>query len=174
MSSVVERSALPLGSAKTSLSEIHEISPLTTFGRDDNDGLLTFLLIYVNRCTVRECYAVGRVEGFQIDFPKADARFYGYDSTQEFAVIAGVKTGQRQLVPAFLLAQMAHLPDKIIGGLNTEPRLQHVADAEALILTSEEAPCALQPLPEQHKAFLGILNLNHNLQIENDQMTLTK
>ena len=38
MSSVVE----------TSLSEIHEISPLTTFGRDDNDGLLTFLFVYVN------------------------------------------------------------------------------------------------------------------------------
>jgi hypothetical protein len=69
---------------------------------------------------------------------------------------------------------VAHLPDKIIGGLNTEPRLQHVADAKALILTSEEAPCALQPAPELHKAFLGILNLNHNLQIENDQMTLTK
>ena len=59
---------------------------------------------------------------------------------------------------------------QVIGGLRREPRLQHVADAEALILTSEEAPRALQLSPELHEAFLGVLNLNHNIkfQIEND------
>jgi hypothetical protein len=56
---------------------------------------------------------------------------------------------------------MAHLTDKIIGGLNPEPRLQHIADAETLILTSEEASCALQPAPELHKTFLGILDGYH-------------
>ena len=89
-------------------------------------------------------------------------------------MFARIKTGQRQLVPAFLLTQVAYLPDEVIISFGWEPRLQYAADAEATVLTSEEAPCALQPLPEQHKAFLGILNLNHNLQIENDQMTLTK
>jgi hypothetical protein len=108
-----------------------------------------------------ECYAVGGVEGFQVYFVKADARAYGYDSTQEFAMLAGIETGQRQLVPAFMLAQVTDLPDKIIGGLTTEPRLQYASDAEATILTSEEAPCALQSVPELHKAFLIILYVHH-------------
>jgi hypothetical protein len=69
---------------------------------------------------------------------------------------------------------MAYLPNEVIGGFIAEPHLQHVADAEALILSSEEAPCALQLSPEQHKAFLIILNLNHSFKIENDQMTMTK
>ena len=103
------------------------------------------LLIFINRCTVREDDAVSRVEGFQIDSPIADARTYGYDSTQEFTVLARIETGQRQLVPAFLLAQVADLPDKVVICFGWEPRLQDVTDAETLILTSEEAPCALQP-----------------------------
>ena len=55
----------------------------------------------------------------------------------------------------------AHLPDEIIGGFRAEPRLEDAADAEALVLTSEEAPRALQPKPELHKAFLSVLNLFH-------------
>jgi hypothetical protein len=55
---------------------------------------------------------------------------------------------------------MAHFPDEIVGGLEAEPRLQHPADAEALALTSEEAPRALQPKPELHKAFLIVLDIH--------------
>ena len=33
-----------------------------------------FLLVDINRCTVRECDAIGAVEGFQIDSPITDAR----------------------------------------------------------------------------------------------------
>ena len=63
---------------------------------------------------MRECDAVGLVEGFQVYFAHADAQPYGYDGSQEFTVLARIETGQRQLVPAFLLAQAAHLPDKVI------------------------------------------------------------
>ena len=54
----------------------------------------------------------------------------------------------------------AHLPDEIIGGFRAEPRLQDAADAEALVLTSEEASRALQPKPELHETFLGVLNVH--------------
>jgi hypothetical protein len=57
---------------------------------------------------------------------------------------------------------VADLPDEIICGLAAEPRLQHVTDTEPSALTSEEAPRALQHLPELHEAFLGVLNLNHS------------
>ena len=38
-----------------------------------------------------------------------------------------------------------HIPDKVIRSVIAKPRFQHVAYAEAFVLTSEEAPCALQP-----------------------------
>ena len=106
---------------------------------------MRLLFAFVYRCTVGIDYAVGAVEGFQIYFPKADTCFYGDDSAQEFAMTARIERGQRKFVPAFLLAQVAHLPDKIVGGLTTEPRFQHVADAEPFVLCSKEPPCALQP-----------------------------
>ena len=92
---------------------------------------------------MRECDAVGAVEGFQIDSPIADARLHGYDSSQEFAVLTRIERGRWQFVPTFLFAQVANLPNKVIVGFSREPRLQHVADAEPLALTSEEAPRAL-------------------------------
>ena len=138
---------------------------------------LPFLFVYVNRCTVRESDAVGRVEGFQVYLVIADTHAYGHDGAQEFAVLARIEAGQRQLVPALLGlivdgSPMAHFPDKIIIGFIAEPRFQNIADAEALILNSEEAPRALQLLPELHKAFLGVLD--HSFKIDFDQMTLTK
>ena len=60
MSSEVETSlGLPFGTAKTSPAAILEISPRASLGRDDkegegmlgrddNDGLLTFLFVYIN------------------------------------------------------------------------------------------------------------------------------
>ena len=57
-----------------------------------------------------------------------------------------------------------HLPYKIIRSFIAKPRFQHAAYAEAFILTSEEAPCALQPKPELHKAFLSVLD-NHNYEL---------
>ena len=79
---------------------------------------------------------------------------------------ARIKTGHGQLVPALLRLvidhrHVAHLPDEVVGSLGTKPRLQHISDAEALILTSEEAPRALQLSPEHHKAFLGVFDFDH-------------
>ena len=108
-----------------------------------------------------ECLAVGGIENFQIYFPKADACTYSYNSAQQFAVLARIETGQRQLVPTFLLAQVAYLPNHIIGSLTTEPRLQYASYAETLTLTSEVAPCALQPKPELHKAILVVFDFDH-------------
>ena len=51
---------------------------------------------------------------------------------------------------------VAYLPDEVVSGFTSEPRLKDATDAEALVLTSEEAPRALQPKPELHKAFLII------------------
>ena len=82
---------------------------------------LSFLLVNVQRGAVGEGYAVGAVEGLQVYLVVADARAYSYDSTQEFTMLARIETGQRQLVPAFQLAQVAHLPDKIICGLTAKP-----------------------------------------------------
>ena len=110
---------------------------------------------------MRKGYAIGTIQGLQIDAPEADAGAYGHDGTQQLAVLARIETGQRQLVPTFLLAQVAYLPNHIIGSLATEPRLQYVSDAETLTLTSEEAPCALQPKPELHKAFLVVFDFDH-------------
>jgi hypothetical protein len=56
---------------------------------------------------------------------------------------------------------VAHLPDKIIGSLHAKPCFQHIPDAEALILSAQHLPCALQPTPELHKAFLVIINFDH-------------
>ena len=67
-----------------------------------------------------------------------------------------------KLIPTSLFAQVAYFPDKVIVGFTSEPRLQHSTDAEPLTLPCEEPPRALQLKPELHKAFLGILNLNHS------------
>ena len=55
---------------------------------------------------------------------------------------------------------MAHLPNKLIGGLAVEPQLQDVTDTEPLVLTSEEAPRALQQKPKLHEAFLRVLDVH--------------
>ena len=53
------------------------------------------------------------------------------------------------------------VPYKIIRSIIAKPRFQYVTYAEAFALTSEEAPCALQPKPELHKAFLSVVVI-HN------------
>ena len=63
---------------------------------------------------------------------------------------ARVQHWWRQLGPAFLRliiygSKMAHLPDEIVVGAKSEPRLQDAAYAETLVLRPEEAPRALQP-----------------------------
>lgn len=108
-----------------------------------------------------ESLAVGGIENFQIYFPKADACTDSYNSAQQFAVFARIETGQRQLVPTFLLTLVAYLPNKVIGSLTTEPQLQYATDAKTFILTSKEAPCALQPKPELHKAILVVFDFDH-------------
>ena len=127
----------------------------------------TFLFIDVNRCTLGECDAVGSIEGFEINPIEADASLHGDDRTEKFTVLARIERRYRQFIPAFLRlpiddGRVTDLPDEIIGGLNTKPNLQHIADAITLILTSEEAPRALQLPPELHETILIILNRNHN------------
>ena len=125
------------------------------------------LLIHINRCTLWESYAVGTVESLQLHlFVVVYACPDGYYGAQQFAVLSRIEARQRQFVPALLGliiygCQTTDVPDEVIGGFSTEPRLQHIAYAEPLVLTSEEAPRALQPLPELHEAFLGVLNFYH-------------
>ena len=38
-----------------------------------------------------------------------------------------------------------HIPDEVVRSFDAKPCFQHVAYAEAFALSSEEAPCALQP-----------------------------
>ena len=105
---------------------------------------VTFL-VHINRCAMRECDAIGCVEGFQVHLVVADAQTYGHDSTQQLTVLARIEARCRQLVPALLRlivddGLVTDSPYKVIGGLTSEPRLQHMADAEPLILSSEELP----------------------------------
>ena len=132
-----------------------------------NYVLFSFLLIHVNRCTVREDDAISAVEGFQVYLIETDARLDGDDRSQQFTMLAWIERGQRQFVPALLRlsidsGQAAHLPDNVVGGLTLEPQLQHATDTETLALRAEEAPRALQHLPEPHEAFLVVLDCNHN------------
>ena len=71
-----------------------------------------------------------------------------------------IERWQRQLIPPFLFTLAAYFPDEVVGSFSAEPRFQYVADAEPLVLTSEEAPRALQFFPEQHEAFFIILDLH--------------
>ena len=122
---------------------------------------LTFL-IHIYRCAVRERYAVGLVEGFEVYFlVEADAQSYGNYCPEQFPVLTRVQRRRGKFVPTFLFAKHTDLPNKIISSLIAEPRLQHVAYAEAFVLTSEEAPCALQHPPELHKAFLIVIDFDH-------------
>ena len=121
------------------------------------------LFPHIHRCTLRESDAISLVEGTQVHlFIIADAQPYGHDSSQQFPMLARIETGQRQLVPTFLLAQVAYLPDKVVGRFVAEPRLQRVADTIPLILSSEEAPRALQHPPELHETYLIILYFYHS------------
>ena len=122
-------------------------------------------LVNINRCTLGKDNAVSFVDCPQVNPVVADAQPHCHDSTQQFAVLARIERRQRQFVPTLLglivhRCLVAHLPDKVISGFVTEPCLQDVADAEAFVLSSEEEPRALQPAPELHKAFLGILDVH--------------
>ena len=103
------------------------------------------LFIHIYCCWIWECFAIRCIEGFQIYTIEADARRDSYDGTQEFTVLARIEAGQRKLVPALLPGQVADFPDEVICGPEAEPALQHTADAEALVLRSQQPPCALQP-----------------------------
>ena len=105
---------------------------------------LSFLLVNVQRGALGEGYAVGAVEGLQVYLVIADASAYGNDGSQQFAMLTGIETRLLQLVPALLVALVAHLPYHVIIGRGTEPCFQHVAYAVALALTAQQAPCALQ------------------------------
>ena len=84
--------------------------------------LLRFLLfVNIQGCAFRVGYGVGAVECLQVNLVKTDARAYGHDGAQQFAMGAGVEARWRELVPTCLTAKVAYLPDKLGGGLALEP-----------------------------------------------------
>jgi len=111
-----------------------------------------------------ESDAIGFIDGFQVDLGLPDAELDGYKSAEEVAALGGIERRERQLVHSvdgFLLVAgglVAHLPDEVVRGLGTVPRLEYPADAEPLVLHPEELPRALQLAPELHEAFLGVLD----------------
>ena len=106
---------------------------------------LLFLFVHIERSAAGEGDGVSRVEGFQIHLVITYARFHRHNGAEQFTGFAGREQGRGQLVPAFLTAEMAHLPDEVVVGSETEPRAEHVTDAVALVLPLEEPPRALQP-----------------------------
>ena len=84
--------------------------------------LLRFLLfVHVQWCAFGVGDGVGGVEGAQVNLVKTDARAYGYDGAQQFAMGARVEARRRELVPTGLTAKVAYLPDKLGGGLTLKP-----------------------------------------------------
>ena len=116
-----------------------------------------FFLINVQRCAVGEGYAVGSIQRLQVYTIEADARAGGYYGSQQFAMLSGIEARLLQLVPSFLFAHVAYLPDKVIVGLSIKPRFQYIANAKSLAVASQQSPCALHHSPEQHKRFQIIL-----------------
>ena len=106
---------------------------------------LLFLLTDVERSAAGKGDGVGRVEGFQIHLVITYARFHRHYGAEQFTGFAGREQGRGQLVPALLSAQMAHFPDEVVVGPETEPRAEHITDAVAFSLPLEEPPRALQP-----------------------------
>ena len=85
-------------------------------------ALLRFLLfVNIQGCAFRVGYGVGAVECLQVNLVKTDARAYGYDGAQQFAMRARVEARRWELVPTGLTAKVAYLPDKLGGGLATKP-----------------------------------------------------
>lgn len=120
-------------------------------------------LVHIEWGALREGDGVGGVEGFQVNLlVETDAEAGGDECPQQFTVLAWVEFGRWQLVPTCLFAQGTHLPNEVVGGFCAEPPLQEAADAETLVLCLEEPPCVLQPKPELHKAFLGVLDVVHH------------
>ena len=111
---------------------------------------MSFLLIHIEGCALGEGDAVSCVQIVKTHLAQTDAQPHRHDGSQQFAMLARIERGRRQLIQSakLLVADdgiAAHLPDKLVGGLVAKPHLQHIADTEPLILSSEEAPRALQP-----------------------------
>lgn len=108
---------------------------------------------------------VGLVEGAEGDFAAADAECDGNDGSQEFAMLAGEDPGRRQFVVAVdghILegSLVTDFPDEVVGGSESEPRLQDVPDTIAFVLLFEKPPRVLQPKPEPHETFLGVFDFH--------------
>ena len=111
--------------------------------------LVLLLLVHMNRCTVRECDAISFIEGFEVHFTHTYVQADRHDGSEQFTMHTRMERwrGQRIVTIDALVVDdraLADLPDEIIVGLGAEPRLQDVADAEALVLTCQKAPRALQ------------------------------
>ena len=78
-------------------------------------------LVDVEWCAFGVGDRIGSVEGCQVYLVVADARAYGHDGAQQFAMGAGVEARRRELVPTGLTAKVAYLPYKLGGGLATKP-----------------------------------------------------
>ena len=146
--------------------------PLTSFNFPFNYSFFhSFLFTNIYRRAFWESDAVGGVEGAEVDAVEADACTDRHDSTEQFAMPTRIEAGQWQRVIAAdglvcaLRSLEAHFPDEIVGSAEAEPRLQHVAGAEALVLPQEELPRVLQPQPELHETCLRVVQfIIHNAQ----------
>ena len=111
--------------------------------------LVLLLLIHMHRCTVRECDAISLIEGFEVHLTHTYVQADRHDGSEQFTMHTRTERwrGQRIVTTDALVVDdraLADLPDEVIVGLSAEPRLQDVADAEALVLTCQKAPRALQ------------------------------
>ena len=107
--------------------------------------------IHIDRCTVGKGNAVGSIEGLQVNPAVTKSQPDFHKRLQQQTVPERRQRRWRQLVHPCLFAPAAYLPYKVISSLWSEPRLQHATDTESLILTSEEAPRALQLSPKLHE-----------------------
>ena len=103
----------------------------------------------MNWCAVREGDAVGAVEGFEVHFAQPNVQADRHDGSEQFTMHTRTERwrGQRIVTTDGFIVNdraLADLPDEVVVGLGAEPRLQDVADAEALVLTCQKAPRALQ------------------------------
>ena len=111
--------------------------------------LVFLLLIHIDGCAPRKGNRIGLIEGFEVHLAHTNVQADRHDGSEQFTMHTRTERwrGQRIVTTDALVVDdraLADLPDEVIVGLGTEPRLQDVADAEALVLTCQKAPRALQ------------------------------
>lgn len=149
ISSVVERSALPLGSAKTSLSEIYEISPRATLSRDDKgEGIPVMTSLDKRIRFIAE--GVMKAKGLEkSDFIDAGGR---HNTVKIFLSGATQLLNKNETNGVLAELMPEHWDDKNIQQLVTEfyskyynPNQKLTKDQEGIFTQSRRLECASTP-----------------------------